>query len=222
VPPQDSPPSEPIVLLKTSDGSVMASADLSTKPIKVSATGFPFLNRFIEMENNAGFSVSLIKALLREGKVVVFPEYLHGLTFFDNVFTRIGPAASSLVIQLFLFLALAFYTFNKRFGQPLEERIPTPGSADFVSASAELLKSARATDLVLETALHHALQGLTRTYGIPSDLPIEEKIERLPASVRGSLQTIYQRALAKPSVEETIQLLKDLERVLNEPLASGR
>lgn len=105
------------------------------------------------MEDNAELTVAIIKALVKEDKVVAFPEYIHGISSFDNVFTRIGPSATSLIIQLFLFLVLMFYAFNKRFGQPLEEKVPTPGTADFANASAEMLKSAGATDLVLETTL---------------------------------------------------------------------
>ncbi len=215
-------PEEQVTLLQTSTGSPLVVADVTVKPIKISANGFPFLNRFIGMEDNAEMTLALTKALLREGKVVVFPEYIHGITAFDNVFTRIGPSASSLAVQLILFVLLAFYTFSKRFGQPTEERTPAPGAVDFVSASAEILKSARATDVVLETALQDSLKTLTRIYGIPVDLSVEEKIRRLPPSVRASLEAIHHRASAKPRVEETIRLLTDLEKALEDLQAKGR
>ena len=206
-------PTGELELLRTSSGTVVATADVFPGRIEINVYGGEsFLNRFLGDDDNAEFAYSLIASLLPPGKRVIFPEYVYGISGVDNVFVRLGPSFTSSLIQLLFMFALLVYTLGKRFGYPDVEEPSKPGTANFVAAMAETYKRGKCTDIVMSVALNYAVRRAARKLNIPSELSLEQKIRRVPEELGNQMRKIYTIRNEKLSRSESNRLLKELNR----------
>lgn len=154
--------------------------------------GTMFLNQNLDREDNARLAVALVRSVLPPGKALAFPEYAYGITGDKTVFQEIGPAYSSFVLQFLLLFVLIVWTLHRRFGYPVADPVRQPGMADHIRALGQLLRRAKAHDIVLRSAVDRTVRREARRLGLPPDISPQE----LARFVEEPLTSLLKRAAA--------------------------
>lgn len=179
-------------------------------------TGQAFLNRYISSGDNAQLIVSLVKAFLPEGKKVLIPEYLYTSAQEDTLFSRLGPAFTSFVIQLLVIFVFVIYSLGKRFGYPPIDVPRKPGSADFVAALGEAFRRGKSSDIVLQTEFKGAMRLIVRRLNLPADVSDSDVFRRLPMQLGLRLMDVRDNQAKKLSQKDMSQLLDEMHVQLKE------
>ncbi|MBL1149025.1 MAG: hypothetical protein HND42_02300 [Armatimonadetes bacterium] len=172
--------------------------------------GSIFLNSLLGNADNAELLVSLIKAQLPEGTALGLPEYRYGVASPDNVYTRLGPAASAFMLQLVFVFFLIAIGVNLRFGLPPTDRPVRPGTGDFVSALGNALMRGHATEILLDTELRLLVRKAARKLNLSASLTFEERLERIPGDAGREIRAIAAAAKGRPGRREALAHLKKL------------
>ncbi len=198
-------------LVRTTGGDALAKLEVSGDGVEILVpAGEMWLNQYLDKEDNAEHAVATIRLALEEGKTVAFPEYLYGITSESTLFSELGPAYSSLVIQFLLLFGLWVYSNFRRFGYPVEEPVPQPGSQAHILAFAYALERAHAYDVLLDAAVERARKLATRRYRLPRNLPVEELARRLPGRLGELLEEVAQLP-DRPKRSAVLDLVRRLD-----------
>lgn len=181
-------------------------------------SGQAFLNRYIAESDNAKIIIALVKTFLPEGKKVLIPEYLYTKGAEETLFTRLGPAFTSFVIQLFLILLFTIYTLGRRFGYPLFDIPRKPSASEFVVALGEAFRRGKSTDIVMQTEYRRAMRMISRKLNLPADVTDAEVYRRLPVQLGQSMMEVRDNQENKISPKEMSRILNELHTQLKEYL----
>lgn len=202
---------EPLVRITPADGQTIVSV----------SDGSIFLNSLLGNADNAELLVSLVKAQLPEGTALGLPEYRYGVASPDNVYTRLGPAASAFMVQLVFVFFLIAIGVNLRFGLPPSDRPARPGTGDFISALGNALMRGHATEILLDTELRLLVRKAARKLNLSASLTMEERLERIPGDAGREIRAIAAAARGRPGRREVLLYLKKL-RALAAQFDSGK
>jgi hypothetical protein len=144
-------------------------------------------NRFLPLEENAAFTLDLVRTLAPAGARIVFVEAYWRPPSDPSLVEILGPWAEAAWWQvLVLFLVLA-YTLGNRFGLPEERRRLQTGARELVEAVANTYRRSRATHAALKILVEDADRQIRRNLKLPLDADARTRNEQLPDELRRAI-----------------------------------
>lgn len=198
-----------MALRLTGKGMVLESADADL-----------LTNRMLRREQNGHFALAAVRFLLPKGGTVYFDDAGQGDLEAEQVqgFWDMVPAGGKLAYTHLLILAgIILYSLGRRFGLPRPSRRRAPAMGEYVTALAQLYRSAGATHAALSVLTDQVRRDTARRYGFPSHYTLLQLIQALPenTSRRQALHRAH-GALQKTDLDEAeaLQVAQELSRAI--------
>ncbi len=179
-------------------------------------------NRYIAQHDNAAFYLDLVRQLASPGQKVVFWESAAANAQPVSLLDMLGPWARPMVGQaLFLFVVIV-YSLGKRFGLAEDPGVRERGSRELVDAVADTYARAKATPVVLQSALSSADLRIRQALKIPRDAPISTRNRELPAELVKTLSLVEAAVEVRLPPASALAMVRKLETQTEEALQAIR
>ncbi len=156
----------PVIHLANKDTNLLADFPLGNGQIIFLSDPYIVSNGGIKLVDNAQLAINIVTA--REG-IIAFDEYHQGYGRNENLLFQYfaGTPVIPIFLQIFLLVALVFFSQSRRFARPLPDDEPNRLSKlEYVSAMAQLQGRTKAYDLAIENIYTDFRRRVARLVGI--------------------------------------------------------
>lgn len=136
-------------------------------------------NRYLAFDQNATFTLWLIRKFLPEGGKVIFLEATAGNAERRGALDEAGKWAPAAFWQLILLVGIIVATLAPRFGLASREFVTTRGAKELMSAMSLVLLRAQRHDHALAILRQSCIERIRQALRLPVGLPENEVISRV-------------------------------------------